>query len=385
MEWAVVLGMDINGLGVARSLGCEGINIMGIDSNPMALGFSSKYVLKSLVLKHGMNTEEMVRMINNFNNIGCKPVLFPTGDDTLRMVLDNKDKLKDHVILPFSPPSLFYSLINKDDFYQLMTGKNIPIPKTYVIGTDYNSIYDYVAVLGFPFYIKPIQNLAIYRSLKQKGFVINNNDDLNASISLLKMIGADVMVQEIIPGPMMNLYGTYFFNDRNGKTKMMLSYRKIREWPIRFGAGSAVITIKDNRLHEFIKGVVEGIGYCGIGDIEVKLDERDNEYKVIDLNARTGQMNYFSHKCGYNFPYLAFKSALGNDISELLKNHTVAENIVGIRDFVDIGSLLMNKKGFFPTIRDFYQSYINHTFHCVVFDVHDLAPYWTYLRSFSHS
>jgi predicted ATP-grasp superfamily ATP-dependent carboligase len=51
------------------------------------------------------------------------------------------------------------------------------------------------------------------------------------------------------------------------------------------------------------------IGYRGHVGIEFKYDERDDEYKLIEVNARFGLWDGMASLCGIDFPYINYQVA----------------------------------------------------------------------------
>ena len=42
------------------------------------------------------------------------------------------------------------------------------------------------------------------------------------------------------------------------------------------------------------------IGYQGFAEFDMKYDEREQKYKVMEINARQGRCSYYITPCGYN-------------------------------------------------------------------------------------
>ena len=72
--------------------------------------------------------------------------------------------------------------------------------------------------------------------------------------------------------------------------------------------GNAAILINGSNTYganvvemvEKIKRFMEEIGYMGFAEFDMKYDERDHKFKVLEINARQGRCSYYISKAGYN-------------------------------------------------------------------------------------
>jgi predicted ATP-grasp superfamily ATP-dependent carboligase len=53
------------------------------------------------------------------------------------------------------------------------------------------------------------------------------------------------------------------------------------------------------------------INYYGLVELEYKLDPRDGQYKLLDVNARTWGYHTLGSGAGVDFPYLLFADQVG--------------------------------------------------------------------------
>jgi predicted ATP-grasp superfamily ATP-dependent carboligase len=85
----------------------------------------------------------------------------------------------------------------------------------------------------------------------------------------------------------------------------------------------------------------EGMGYNGVGSIEFKKDDRDGQYKLIELNPRFWQQNIQATYAGVNFPYINYLDCIGEKIDPVL---SFKEDIRFWDAYPDVQSFLANRK-----------------------------------------
>jgi predicted ATP-grasp superfamily ATP-dependent carboligase len=86
--------------------------------------------------------------------------------------------------------------------------------------------------------------------------------------------------------------------------------QKLRILPVGFGSATYVRSIKDEELEDISLKFLQSTQYKGLGGVEFKKDPRDNQYKLIEFNARFGLWDSLSVECGMDIPYIAYCDAI---------------------------------------------------------------------------
>ena len=88
--------------------------------------------------------------------------------------------------------------------------------------------------------------------------------------------------------------------------------RRLRQHPHEFGrAASYVESISLPEIEELSERFLKRINYYGLVEVEYKLDPRDGQYKLLDVNARIWGFHSIGFPAGVDFPYLLFADQLG--------------------------------------------------------------------------
>jgi D-aspartate ligase len=89
--------------------------------------------------------------------------------------------------------------------------------------------------------------------------------------------------------------------------------QRLRQHPHEFGrAATYVESISLPAIEELSERFLKKINYYGLVEVEYKLDPRDGQYKLLDVNARIWGFHSLGFPAGVDFPYLLFADQLGN-------------------------------------------------------------------------
>ena len=96
---------------------------------------------------------------------------------------------------------------------------------------------------------------------------------------------------------------------------MSLVARRTRQHPIEFGRSSTFVeTVEQDQVEELACRFLKSLDYTGVVEVEFKYDRRDRQYKLLDVNGRFWTWNGIGALAGADFPYLAWRQALGQPV-----------------------------------------------------------------------
>ncbi|MBM4399421.1 MAG: hypothetical protein FJ041_03715 [Candidatus Cloacimonetes bacterium] len=340
---AIVIGMFETGLGVARTLGRAGIRVIGIDYKK-DIGFLSKFV-EGIILpdpKIDGGTPFIIKLVEIGKSLSKKAVIFITSDSFLQVIAENINIVKDIFHINIPNLELLTKIENKYEQYKLALNYNIPVPKTILI-TKSTKIQELVKELEFPCFIKGLDVKEWRRAFggSKKGFVVYNMNEMMNVIHGIIEKNIQAIVQELIPGPDTKHFKTCSIYSAESKEIVSFTLQKIRQNPIHFGVGSVVQSIKNEELMSLGNVFLSSINYTGIGSIEFKFDERDNKFKIIELNPRFWQQNSLTEMCGCPFS-LYYYYDLTNQLFNPNKDYKVGIKWVNI--YMDFNSFVKYRK-----------------------------------------
>lgn len=311
---AVVVGGDYQGLGIVRSLGRRNIPVCVIDDEHSIARFS-RYAARAVAVLRMRDEQQTVAVLLDVGRrLGLQGwMLYPTRDETVATLSRYKSILSEifHVSAPDWETVRW--AWDKRNTYRLAERLGIATPQTWY-PTNVNDL-DQVAI-DPPFTIKPAIKEHFVYATKAKAWRANNRAELRELfIKAAAQVGPDeVMVQDLVPGDGCYQFGYCAFF-KNGRAVGSMTVRRRRQHPAEFGRASTFVeTVELPILEELSERFLKAIGYYGLVELEYKLDPRDGQYRLLDVNARTWGYNSLGARAGVDFPYLLFADQLGESV-----------------------------------------------------------------------
>ncbi len=311
---ALVLGMSVNGLSVARSLGRKGIWVIALERGKPSATIYSRYVKEVVCVEKEISDQELLDCLLNIGRSYWSPIfLYPTSDFFVLFVSRNRDALGQFFSFTLAEEKLIEAMINKQLLHELATSHGVSCPKTFCSPRvcDAEAI---VKEVGLPCFIKPVYS-HIWRENYEGDKVIlaENKEELSSKLSEMKALGVEVVVQEIIPGADDAYYAVMIFMDGEKRPLAVFTKQKLRQYPMGAGEGSLQIAIQDKNLEEIAIRFLQGVSYVGPCELEFKRDERDGQYKLIEINPRTVTWQELVTLAGIDIPYISYQYTINKE------------------------------------------------------------------------
>jgi predicted ATP-grasp superfamily ATP-dependent carboligase len=311
---AVVCGGDYLGLGIVRSLGRRGIPVCVIDDEYSISRFSHycTHAVRIPDLREERPTVETVLDVGNrFGLHGW--VLYPTREEIVAAFSRRRSALEDVFRVPTPTWDIVEWAWDKRKTYRLAQDLQIPPPRTWY-PQDIADLDEIDA--PFPLVIKPAIKEHFVYATKAKAWRADTRTELveryeQASTLLPR---DEIMVQELVPGD-----GRYqfaycaFFKD--GRSVGSMVAQRTRQHPPEFGRASTFAeTVEAPLLERLSERFLSAISFYGLVEVEYKLDARDGQYKLLDVNMRAWGYHSLGPQAGVDFPYLIYADQVGKTV-----------------------------------------------------------------------
>ena len=175
----------------------------------------------------------------------------------------------------------------------------------------------------------------------------------------------DVMVSEIIPGADSDLYHYRSYIDSQGSILAEMCTKKLRQHPPGFGVACVSKTIPMiHEIRQLALKLLRHFAYQGESSVEFKLDNRNNRYKLMEINIRPVLPELHFVAAGINFPFITYL-----DLVEGLKTERLVydTDIYWIQNFSDTREFLRNLRFRKISLNDYLLPYRKRKVFCVPF------------------
>lgn len=316
----IVLGTGTNALGQIRCAHQAGYicyNFVG-ESN-QRFSAKSRYCKKITAPDPFRDAERCLSFTLNFiKELPEKPYLYFADDEWMMLVGENEQKFLEISHLVQSSWTELVQLYDKKLLYRIAEKHDIPHPKTIEIESlkDLDKRIDQV---HYPCIVKPQltvnQNEIAEAQIKayHRTQTFDSKEDAQKWSNMLLNAGIDfpVILQEFIPGGANCLYTLTSYSDKDGNLIAGSVGYKLRQFPPTAGRITSGVLHYDEKLKITAEKFLKTVKFHGVANTEFKYDERDGEYKLMEINARFGAWNYSTLYSGLNLMEIAINDYNG--------------------------------------------------------------------------
>ena len=303
---AIVVGGDYQGLGIVRSLGRRGIEVIVLDDE-RSISRRSRYATDSVRVpdlhdEHAA-VAALLELVQERDLDGW--VVFATREETVAALSRNRELLGARLRIPTPAWDVVKWAWDKRNTYRLADELGIPTPRSWTLRGE----QDLACVdADPPFAVKPAIKEHFLYATGKKAWLAETREQLRERVrEAAGVVGeGEVIVQEVIPGAgdTQLAYCAFF---RDGEPAASMTVRRLRQHPPLFGRASTFVqTAELPELEALSERFLRHIGYYGLVELEYKHDVRDGRTKLLDVNARTWGYHSLGQRAGIDFPFLLY-------------------------------------------------------------------------------
>ncbi|HHU98675.1 MAG TPA: hypothetical protein GXX76_02345 [Bacteroidales bacterium] len=307
---AVIIEGHVQGLSNTRALGEAGIPVVVVDMTN-CLARYSRYCTGFFYSPPFDSDDLALFLLDLARREGLEGwLLLPSNDHAVYTIARNRDALGSVFKLITPGTDVIDLIYNKKNLLDMATELGVAIPTTFYFNRTDEKI---PADLKFPVITRGRFGLSFFKAMKAKALMAETTEELREQLSHIdRVIGPDkTLTQTVISfdGTNRTVSFTAFCTD--GEIRCWWAGRKLREHPWRFGTATYAESIECEECLESTTRLIRKLNYCGICEVEYIRDPTDNNYKLIEINARTWLWVGLAKACGVDYALMAYRYVNG--------------------------------------------------------------------------
>src|SRR5712692_3774978 len=289
---AIVMNMFYTGLGIARSLGEQGIQVIGLTAHRRIYGNFTRYAKVQSCPDSRETPEALLAYLLELGaKLGNRPVIFPTRDDDVLFLDRYREQLARHFTLAITSSTVLTACMDKWETYNWAQKAGVASPRCRVVENE-RDLVDVVQEIGFPCVLKPISSHAwrLHGNWDlvggRKAVAVHSQKQLSFEYAQISRADPRVLVQEMVPGGDDQLFVAACYLDKRSNLVTSFTAQKLLQNPSTFGTGCIVQTVDRSELIQPAVRLLQTMGFTGIAEVEFKWDAISGQFKLIEINAR---------------------------------------------------------------------------------------------------
>jgi carbamoylphosphate synthase large subunit len=296
-----------SGLAAMRALATAGWSALGADDRVLPLGLRSRHAAASYeclpAARDPRYAEALLALLDRVR----PDVLIPTRGIEAACRIREEIRKRTCSLLP--SPEAFEVLNDKARLLERSSALGIPAPRAFEPDAAVRFLKE---GRGASVVVRPRRDVGGGEGVR---FVA----DAEALAGIHERVAAEhgaAVITEYVPGRTDSLRAVHLLFDASSRLIAFFVLRKLRIHPPGVGVTVAAVSTHEIGLVEMLLPLFRQIGWQGPADAELKIDERDGEAKVIEINPRFSGAIHFPIGCGVNLPLLYCRAAAGERLEE---------------------------------------------------------------------
>jgi predicted ATP-grasp superfamily ATP-dependent carboligase len=271
-----------------RSLGRRGVEVVAGAPGRSAQGLYSRFTHERLFLPPSSETETFAGALAEASLTRGIDAVLPIGYWSTVACARHRTSLPSGLHVAVADWSAMEIASDKSRTLEFAERQGVSIPRTYASAAE---------VDRFPVVVKGRVDSGRVRYVRSRS-------DLDAIET------QDAVLQEYVPG---DGYGLYALMD-HGVERAVFMHRRIREYPVTGGASTMAESFHDEKLAQAGLTLLRALGWHGVAMVEFKRDQRDDSYRLMEINPKFWGSLDLAIASGVDFPWLTVQLALGKPL-----------------------------------------------------------------------
>ncbi len=313
MDVFITDGEQRSALAAVRALGSAGVSVAVGASGRETLAGRSRFCGRAVVypspVEHPAAFQEFLRseMLREKYRL-----LLPMTDIAIKLTAEVRESLPQHLQASLPTPQQIELVQNKPRTLELAREHGVACPQTYRIDGAM-SVADLPASIHYPVVVKP-RSSKYFDGKHWIAVSVRFAQSADELISIYREMHALVpfpIVQEMVEGEGRGVFLLVW----QGELKAAFCHRRLREKPPWGGVSVYCESLPlEEPIVERSLSLLRAIGWQGPAMVEYKIDTKDQQPKLMEVNGRFWGSLQLAIDSGVNFPFLLYKLATGEPV-----------------------------------------------------------------------
>jgi predicted ATP-grasp superfamily ATP-dependent carboligase len=235
--------------------------------------------------------------------------ILPIGEPALLALLEHQQELAPAAI-PWPGLDTVRTICDKQRVLDAAPAFGIRVPRQVVLASSADPLPE----LAFPIVIKPARSVGEAGGVRQKLTVRHaaSLGELHQVLAGQSGAAYPLLLQERVTGPGVGVFLLIW----DGVLRATFSHRRLREKPPAGGVSVYSESVApDEALVQRASRLLQSLGWQGVAMVEFKIDERNGEPVLMEINGRFWGSLQLAIDAGVDFPRLLLECAAGRPAS----------------------------------------------------------------------
>lgn len=291
-----------------RSLGKRGYRVAVGERTRFAPALFSRYCSRRFQYPSpALFPEAFLDALEEELRIGRYDVVLAMEFGTQVLIAGNRHRLDGLARFPFAPADLAIRVQDKGALASFAVSHGVQCPVTFRPGGpgEASAMADR---LPYPLLIKP------RLSSGGRGIVrVETASQLRKAYPKVHAVHPIPILQECLP-PGGDALGVGVLMNFSSEPRATFAYRRLREYPVSGGPSTLRESVRDEALCRTTERLLSALGWIGVAMAEYKVDPRDGQPKLLEVNPRFWGSLHHAIVSGVDFPHLLCRMAMEGDV-----------------------------------------------------------------------
>lgn len=323
MPRAIVVGDNINALGVIRCLGRAGVPVTNVVGQPVPHTGRSRYASEIVEWPwpNGAGLLDVLDLIAK--KIPGRKILFVTSDGHVKTIATNREQIDRSYLTSIPDSDTALMLINKTLFLAEARRYKCLVPD-YLIAHSAAELPEVAEEVGLPVVIKPQEKCGRFECLYgAKALICRTRNDVFRIAFAEYDYKTPLLVQRFIPGGDDKIYFTLHYFKQTGEPVVAFSGRKIRQIPPLLGHTASAEPVDMPGLIAESERFFKNVGVTGLCSMEYKKAPDGRFYMIEPTAGRTNWQSALADINGVPIPLFMYAELAGAELPEANPRHNL--------------------------------------------------------------